>query len=411
MSDFIARHLAVLVGLILALLISAAPAPAAERNTSFNHLTTGFPLTGAHVQADCQTCHARGVFKGTPKECALCHTQGSRLASSAKPTNHLQTALPCDQCHTSNVTWAGARFRHTGVVPGSCMTCHNGSTAQGKPANHVQTTASCDSCHRTTAWIPAGYNHAGVTPGTCATCHNGTTATGKHPRHIQTTASCDSCHRTTAWIPASFNHAGVVPGTCATCHGVTATGKPARHVQTTASCDTCHRTTAWLPATFSHAGVAAGSCAGCHNGTTATGKGSGHFVTARSCDVCHSIPTSTTPTGNWPVRYTSHISPYYVAHSSSVNNNCASCHRTPSTETITGLTKYSPAPTCYGCHAHTNDYESGPHGKTETPSVKYTAVELHNCSGSCHFYLTTVGGALKESRPGPRHTPTNGRGM
>ena len=162
----------------------------------------------------------------------------------------------------------------------------------------------------------------------------------------------------------------------------------------------------------SAAGVAPGGCIGCHNGTTATGKGQGHFVTARSCDVCHSIPTTTTPTGNWPARYTSHISPYYVAHSAAVNNNCASCHRTPSTEAITGLTKLSPAPTCYGCHAHTNSFVPGPHGKTETPSVKYTAVELHNCSGSCHFYLTTVGGALKDQpRPGPRHTPTNGQGM
>lgn len=404
-----------LFGLGLILFMVMLPAPAAERSGSdFNHLSTGFPLTGAHAQASCETCHARGVFKGTPRQCIHCHTQGSRMASSTKPPNHVSTSQPCDQCHTSTVSWAGARYSHSGIVPGTCMTCHNGTTAQGKSANHVQTTSSCDSCHRTTAWLPAGFNHVGITPGTCATCHNGTTATGKHARHIPTTASCDTCHQTRYWVPVLGNasiHASVAPGSCVVCHGITATGKPARHVTTTASCDACHRTTAWTPATFSHAGVVAGSCAGCHNGTTAIGKGSGHFVTTRSCDACHSIPTTSTPTGNWPARYSIHTSPYYVAHSASINNNCASCHGTPSTETISRLTKYSPVPTCYGCHAHANSYRSDPHGKTENPSVKYSAVELHNCSGSCHFYQNTVGGTLQESRPGPRHTPTNGRGM
>src|SRR3989337_1734815 len=113
---------------MVTLLMLAAPAPAAERSsTNFNHLSTGFPLTGAHAQAECQTCHARGVFKGTPRQCELCHTQGSRTASTAKPTNHVQTPQPGAQCHTSTITWTGARFRHTAIVPGSCMTCHNGN--------------------------------------------------------------------------------------------------------------------------------------------------------------------------------------------------------------------------------------------------------------------------------------------
>ena len=269
-SDFTISHLAVLAGLMLTLLMFAAPAPAAERSsTNFNHLTTGFPLTGAHAQANCQTCHARGVFKGTPRQCEFCHAQGSRMASTAKPTNHVQTTQPCDQCHNNTVTWAGARFRHTGIIPGNCMTCHNNNTASGKPANHMQTTAACDTCHRTTAWIPASFRHTNVTPGSCATCHNGSNATGKPGNHVQTTAACDTCHRTTAWIPASFNHTSVTPGSCATCHnGSTATGKPSNHVQTTAACDTCHRTTAWIPATFSHTSVTPGSCATCHNGST-----------------------------------------------------------------------------------------------------------------------------------------------
>jgi hypothetical protein len=98
-------------------------------------------------------------------------------------------------------------------------------SATGKPATHIATTASCDTCHRTTAWIPATFNHTGVAPGTCATCHNGTTAKGKSAGHFVTSRTCDACHRTTAWTPIlAYSHmtpfykahnSGV---TCASCH-------------------------------------------------------------------------------------------------------------------------------------------------------------------------------------------------
>jgi hypothetical protein len=95
-----------------------------------------------------------------------------------------------------------------------------------------------------TAWLPATFSHTGVAPGTCASCHNGTTAKGKPTNHLPTTQSCDACHRsTTNWGSVSFTHTGVVPGTCATCHnGVYAKGKPRDHPVTTQSCDACHTT-------------------------------------------------------------------------------------------------------------------------------------------------------------------------
>jgi len=346
---FAARHLAGLAALMLTLLMFAAPATAAERNsTSFNHLTTGFPLTGAHAQANCQTCHARGVFKGTPRQCEFCHFQGSRMASTAKPTNHVQTTQPCDQCHTNTVTWAGARFRHTGIIPGNCMTCHNNNIASGKPTNHVQTTAACDTCHRTTAWIPASFRHTNVTPGSCATCHNGSTATGKPSGHVQTTAACDTCHRTTAWIPATFSHTTVTPGSCATCH----------------------------------------------NGSTATGKPSTHFVTTRSCDACHTTSSWTT------VRYT-HTSPSYSTHNSGVT--CRGCH-TGNNEVIAWkFGAYSGS--CAGCHA--GDFKTDPHKKTETPTTTwYTVAELKNCAGSCHILNGTTG-AITKTRSS-EHRSTDG---
>jgi len=391
-------RVAALFSLALVLFALTSPAHAQSPGTgrAVDHKHTVFPLTGAHARLECQDCHVRGVFKGTPTQCQLCHVQGGRVTATSKPATHVPTNDRCDLCHTSTITWVGARFTHSGIAPGGCVQCHNGRTATGKPANHVQTTAACDSCHRTTAWVPAGFNHAGVTPGTCAQCHNGSTATGKPGNHIQTTAACDTCHRTTAWLPATFNHSGVTPGGCAQCHnGSTATGKPTNHVQTTAACDSCHRTTAWLPATFSHATVVPGSCNQCHNGSTATGKPGGHFNTARSCDSCHTTSAWT------PARYT-HTSPAYSPHASGVT--CVGCHRS-NTETISW--QYGGyAGSCAGGHA--GDYKQGSHKKTESPTtIFYTVDELRNCAGSCHQYTDSTFGTILRSRSG-EHRSTSG---
>jgi hypothetical protein len=73
--------------------------------------------------------------------------------------------------------------------------------------------------------LPASFSHTGIAPGTCSTCHNGTTATGKSGSHFVTTRSCDACHSTTAWTPTlKYSHttpyyrqhnSGVL---CANCH-------------------------------------------------------------------------------------------------------------------------------------------------------------------------------------------------
>ena len=218
------REVLILIGL-LAMLGVLLPSSAYAARPTFDHLTTGFPLTGAHAQANCESCHLSGVFRGTPTQCVSCHTVGSGRALTAKPANHFPTTAPCDECHRSTVTWAGARFSHAAIAPGSCMRCHNGSIASGKPANHVMTTASCDMCHRTSAWVPASFNHTSVTPGTCANCHNGTQATGKPNGHFVTTRSCDACHTTSAWTPVlTYSHISPYYSThrsgvrCADCH-------------------------------------------------------------------------------------------------------------------------------------------------------------------------------------------------
>ncbi|HSM98012.1 MAG TPA: cytochrome c3 family protein [Gallionella sp.] len=294
------------IGLLLVLPLLAftqlAMAKTAEPEAiRFDHIKTGFNLTGAHIQSRCESCHIQGMFKGTPRDCATCHMAGNRMGAMAKPSRHVATIAPCESCHRTT-GWIPATFSHVNVMPGACLSCHNGSSATSKPSGHILTTSSCDTCHRTSAWSPAGYNHTGVAPGTCATCHNGTTATGKPGRHIVTADSCDTCHRTTAWLPAGYNHVGVVPGTCATCHnGTTAKGlggSPSTrypsypgHVPTSGwpSCDSCHKsTTSFLNARV-HGSVAipAGTCTSCHYRGSHEGSGT------QSCDRCHNS------TSNW----------------------------------------------------------------------------------------------------------------
>jgi hypothetical protein len=99
-----------------------------------------------------------------------------------------------------------------------------------------------------TAWLPATFSHSTVTPGTCATCHNGSSATGKPSGHFVTTRSCDACHGTTAWRPAlSYNHVSAL--------------FPGRH-NSSVTCTDCHvgnsETVTWPYAAYQP------DCAGCH---------------------------------------------------------------------------------------------------------------------------------------------------
>jgi Cytochrome c7 and related cytochrome c len=294
---------------------------------SFDHVKTGFALAGSHATQRCESCHLNGVFKGTPRDCASCHTAGARLARGniVKPVQHIPTQLACDSCHGTQ-TFVGAKFNHSGVQIGSCQTCHGSGLATGKSAGHVVTAASCDTCHRTSAWQPAArFNHVGVAAGTCASCH-GSTATGKSTAHIPTTVptsmpSCDSCHRSgfTSWLPARLHSSVSVATQCASCHTGAfppAVGKPNTPVHAGVTvCETCHKsTTSWAGAKVDHSTfTAVTNCASCHNGGTATGKSAAHIPSgATNCLSCHS-------TSAWRPSSWNHTQ-------AAVVGQCATCH-------------------------------------------------------------------------------------
>jgi hypothetical protein len=83
---------------------------------AFDHLSTSFPLTGAHVSVDCESCHVRGRFKGTPRTCAACH---NGTTASGKSVNHAPTTARCDSCHTATA-WKQVRYDHSQAIGAFC---------------------------------------------------------------------------------------------------------------------------------------------------------------------------------------------------------------------------------------------------------------------------------------------------
>ncbi|HET9271082.1 MAG TPA: hypothetical protein VFO31_23060, partial [Vicinamibacterales bacterium] len=147
--------------LVMAWLFAPPVAYAAVAGASFDHLTTGFELTGAHRVVPCESCHADAVFRGTPRRCESCHVIGSRISATAKPADHVVSNNDCARCHTTSAWSPSLRYDHSDVT-GNCASCHNGVQSAGKPPGHIATTQDCGACHRTTAWTPAGFDHSAV---------------------------------------------------------------------------------------------------------------------------------------------------------------------------------------------------------------------------------------------------------
>jgi len=194
-----------------------------EEEAKFDHATTGFPLTGAHVHTPCVGCH--DGKRAIKRACASCHDDfhRGRLLQS------------CDTCH-SPAGWLVTRplelhrmtrFPLTGMhVLADCTECHV------RASEHRWTDApiDCFSCHE------KDYRRPDLEP-----VHVGTPTSPPFPR------DCSLCHRAVAWVPAG--------GTGATSSPLVAVASPPHQqpppdhdvrfplsfgVHRTASCDDCH---------------------------------------------------------------------------------------------------------------------------------------------------------------------------
>jgi predicted CXXCH cytochrome family protein len=264
----------------------------------------------------------------TTEACDVCHTTDdwdiSASGGGTGASDDEEEEEVCDDDEEQECEEEGAE-EHPPVGDLSCMSCHDGVIAEGKPADHIETTEDCGVCHNMTDFDEVGTgtpapgggvgttDHPPVGDLSCMSCHDGNTAEGKPADHIETTLDCGACHNmndfdevgagtpppatgggggTTppgsgAGTPAPFDHTGIVAG-CVGCHdGGIAPGKTATHIDSTDMCEACHNTDMFVPAMTVDHGQVLGSCTTCHDGVVATGKPVTHIVTSSECDVCH----------------------------------------------------------------------------------------------------------------------------
>lgn len=410
---------AVVLGMMLVLFMGGAQAQ--DNAARFDHLKTGFALNGMHSTLKCDSCHTNGVFKGTPRDCQTCHSSGTRFsrANVVMPATHIPTRQSCETCHNTQ-TFTGARFSHSGVLPGSCQTCHDGMRSQGKPAGHVVTRAACDSCHVTNTWSGAKPDHKAFNVTTnCQSCHNGSAATGKPGNHIPVTANCISCHNVNIWRPTSWNHTQVrVTSACSSCHSGAfppANGRPGNHIPyqgltavAISNCDTCHKAgfASWNPGAF-HANVTVtnqcatchlsaaygltskpanpthsavtGGCESCHNSSSWAGAKVDHskFTASTQCVTCHNGSTATGKPGN-------HIP---------TTANCNTCHKSGYTSWNPGRFHANVTVTsqCSNCHL------TSAYGLTSKPTNATHSAVTGGCE-SCHNTSGWSGARVDHSR-------------
>jgi hypothetical protein len=321
--------------LLLCAPVAAAPAPPVT--IPFDHLSTGFELDGIHRDLACESCHLNAVFKGTPRNCGFCHVEGSTFNATPKTPTHIPSTNNCAACHDTFAFRPDVHFDHREVL-GSCVTCHNGSTAQGKGPTHPATSDACDACHTVLSWNPTkAVDHTQIplaVAGFCIICHNGTQATGKPAGHIATNLECGDCHLTTNWLGATFDHTGITSN-CASCHnGTKAVGKQGNHMPTTTLCENCHTTgigtstPSWTPSAFDHTQMTVTTCQTCHSGSVkistgfVPGQPTNHVPPIPSmidCGVCH---------GNNPAAETWDVLAASIAtlHTGLNVTNCLQCH-------------------------------------------------------------------------------------
>ncbi len=364
--------------------------------TTFDHSATAFPLTGAHIQAECSSCHTNG-FQGTSTDCYSCHETNF---NNAKDPDHAAGAFPkeCQTCHTTGA-WKPASFDHN-------------KTNFPLTGKHVE--VSCSGCHS------SGYNG---TPTDCYSCHQSQYDNTSDPNHKAAgfPTNCDQCHSTGGWTPATFDHDGqyfpIYSGkhnnqwdncadchpnqndyssfSCVACHAHNQTDMNSQHnevsgyIYSSDACLSCHpagsaegsfnHATSAFPLTGAHAAVQCSDChasgyAGtsmicydCHKNNYQGTDNPPHQTLALStgCENCH-----TTEPGWKPALFPDHDNYYQIqgAHLS-IKNNCADCHN--------GNYVNTPS-TCYGCHQSDFDNTVDPPHKSANFPVDCTACHTQN---------------------------------
>jgi len=174
------------------------------------HSRTAFPLSGAHTQLTCESCHrddARGAYAGVPTDCISCHAREYGTASFDHRAAGLSTN--CEQCH-GTLAWSHQ--------------VQYGHAAGDFPLLGAHARIHCAGCHTLPdfglLFSPSGEND-------CIACHQADYQR-VHAADVFPT-DCLACHGLETWGGASFaGHDALFPissgphsgAACRTCHVV-----------------------------------------------------------------------------------------------------------------------------------------------------------------------------------------------
>ena len=265
-----------------------------RKDGTFDHATTGFPLTGQHKNVDCASCHEGLKFASQSTKCLSCHTD----------VHKSELGDNCARCHSTQ-TWqiSDMRQRHQQTrfplvgrhITLECASCHaNASTHQ-----YTGTPTTCVGCHRTDYLATNNPVHSTAGFSTeCATCHRVTAFDwGQSFDHDLTAFPLTGSHRTVACVSCHQNgHFKGTPTQCDACHRAdyTSTSNP-NHPAAGFSmqCQTCHSPARWTGAVYDHTTLTRFPLTGAHTSLQCSNCHGDNIFAGRSVE-CFSCPIQVT---------------------------------------------------------------------------------------------------------------------
>ncbi|MDD3763679.1 MAG: cytochrome c3 family protein [Nevskiales bacterium] len=331
------------------------------RKSEFDHDTTDFPLTGAHGEVACASCHADRRYENTPTDCAACHGLQDRHGGLF--------GQRCDDCHVTKA-WTKARFDHAKTdfplkgrhrdadchachtertrdreLPTACVDCHRGSDFhQGRFGGQ------CADCHSEQGWATSGFDHdrdttfplRGAHRGrSCTSCHSGELPRPRGKGTKLVARACVDCHR------VDDVHRGAQGDRCDACHRQEAwpdslrfdhdlTRFPLVGMHATASCAECHMDEAYR--------ATPQACRSCHESDDAHDGALGP-----DCAACHNP-------GGWTRWVFDHDRQTdFPLEGSHAQLHCKACHREP----VERMSAIELGSGCYACHANDDPHRGG----------------------------------------------------
>lgn len=344
------------------------------REAGFDHEATGFPLTGAHEEVMCSSCHRSEIFSEVGRTCVACHRSddvhkgrnGTRCADCHRTSswekiafNHMRVSgfpldgghrgLTCQDCHRAD------DFKDLGGS--NCHSCH-----QDDDTHEGRNGTDCGSCHATNSWATVDFDHAAETgfalpaghvnlectachtislaeqiPNDCGGCHVNDDV---HRQQLGTV--CENCHSPTSWTAQiRFDHdltnfpliGAHADAKCTACHATAAYHDAeetcvACHEEDDAhrgalgpECDSCHNPNNWQSWVFDHAAQTEFALTGAHSGLACGAchsKRNAKDIDAlpQDCNACHERDDP---------------------HRGRFGNDCGNCHTTSDFSDLKGM--------------------------------------------------------------------------